>query len=125
MGLQNISKTLLSRTVSSTADETGTAFRVDPKAAAVAASFSALFHITITDGTSPTCDAYVEGSSDNSNWVTLASMTQLTSGSRNERQAISFMPAYVRARIDVGGTAAPGWTGMIYLTSDVEFVLSA
>lgn len=123
MGLQNIKGTLLTRSAGSSADETGTTYRIDQRNASMSASFSALFHFTITGGTSPTLDVYLDLSADGSNWIQALNMTQLTSGSRNERIALSWGAPYMRVRVDAGGTANPTWTGTVYLISDQEFTL--
>lgn len=126
MGLQNSVGVLLSQTVAGSADLNGSTYRIDGQNNNLSnASFSVLFHATITGGTSPTLDAYIDSSSDGTNWVQVANMTQLTSGSRNERAALNWMGPYVRARVDAGGTAAPNWTGRVVLIGDGVFTLTA
>lgn len=118
--------TLLSQTVAASADQNGTPYRFkfNSDTDAARATMSAVFNLTITGGTSPTLDAYVDGSVDGTNWVTIATMTQLTSGSRNERIALAWCGPWVRARVDAGGTAAPSWTGKVSFSADAPYELS-
>lgn len=126
MGCSLFPQTLVSQTVAASADVTGTTYR--PKfgsdVAANSATMNVVFNLTITGGTSPTLDAKLQSSVDGTNWVDVASMTQLTSGSRNERVALGWLGPYVRGIVDAGGTAAPNWTGTVTLLMDVPFSLS-
>lgn len=125
MGLSRNTGTLVERTVAGSLDETGSTYLVMPQNddAAQKMAMSVVFNFTITGGTTPTLDAYVDSSVDGTSWVTVATMTQLTSGSRNERVSIAWCGPLVRARVDAGGGVAPQWTGKVSVTADMPFSL--
>ena len=89
-------------------------------------NFMAVFEMVATGGTSPTVDASVETSWDNTTWHTIASMTQMTAaGSKNQQKAITEgIGPYVRAKVVPGGTAAPEVYGTIRLVSNAPYQIS-
>lgn len=127
MGCSLFTLALVSQTSAASADVTGTTYRpkFNSDSDANDATMNVIFNLTTTGGTSPTLDAKLQTSMDGTNWVDVASMTQLTgAGSRNERVALAFLGPYVRGVVDAGGTAAPDWTGYVYLLMDRPFTLS-
>ncbi len=127
MGCSLFTIAVVSQTSAASADVTGTTYR--PKFGsdddANDATMNVIFNFTTTGGTSPTLDAKLQSSVDGTNWVDVASMTQLTgAGSRNERVALAWCGPYVRGIVDAGGTASPNWTGSVNLLMDRPFSLS-
>mgnify|MGYP000862453069 CR=1 FL=1 len=74
--------------------------------------------------TSPTTDAKIETGPDGTNWVEVATMTQLTAdGSRGELKSITALGPFLRARTVLAGGTAPNHTARIILASDGPFRL--
>lgn len=89
-----------------------------------AQTFKVWFEATLSNGNAPTWDGVVETSPDGVKWVTVASATQRTAaGAYAEIKDATLVSVKVRARITVGGTAAPDWTGTVRLLSDGGFRL--
>lgn len=69
-------------------------------------------------GSSPTLDITIQHSVDDTNWVTLIAMTQLTAAASETKFASSatdylkpILP-YVRASYTIGGTGGPSFAGV-------------
>lgn len=76
--------------------------------------------------TSPTTDIKIETGPDGTNWVEVATMTQLTAdGNRGEFKSITALGPFVRARTVLGGGTLPNHTAKVVLASDGPFRLLA
>lgn len=121
--------TLLEVTEAASEDQTGSTYAVLPSDADAqndaGQGFRAFFALTQSGGvTSPTTDAVVETSPDGTNWVTVASATQLTSdGSGTSFVDIAALAGFVRARTTLGGATNPDHTAKIVLVSNGPFRL--
>lgn len=130
MGLFNAREVLLSQATNINTNQTGTGQAVVASdrddVPASSQNFKAVFEVVVSGGTAPTWDAVVETSHDGANWITVASATQRTgAGTFAEIKDISTLLSRVRARVTVGGTAAPNWNGKVTLVSDGIFKLVA
>lgn len=102
-------------TGSPVADTTGTAYELSLSPAAryettKDASWALAFSLTNTGGTSPTSEVRLEYSHDGTNWYRLASLSASASGTTATTGIVAVTVApfkFVRAWVDVGGTAAP------------------
>lgn len=123
---------LLYSVTGKTADENGTAYLIAPSKSDELNSqdqeFRAWIVITTTGGTSPTADVIIQTSHDGTNWTTWCQATQVTSATTQaELKAASALDLgrYVRARLDVGGTAVPTTAVTVYLCSNGKFTATA
>jgi len=73
---------------------------------------SAYLQITAVSGSSPTLDAKVQHSADNSSWADLISMTQATALGAERKTVTGTVNRYVRANFTVGGSS-PSFTFML------------
>ena len=121
--------TLLDVSEATATAQTGSTYSVVPAdgdgQADSAQGFRAFLFATQSGGaTSPTTDVKVETSPDGTNWIEVASITQLTAdGSKGELDAITALGPNVRARTLLAGGTAPNHTAKVVLASNGPFRL--
>jgi len=131
MALMRHLATLLAISVAVNTNQTGTTYSIIPSDSDKTDDADMGFQVQIsasqTGGlTAPTTDLDIQTSVDKVNWVTVASMTQLTSStSISEIKSISVLGPYVRAVTRVGGGTAPNHTATVTLMSSGSFKLQA
>lgn len=132
MSIFRNTRTLLSLTTAAAQPQDGTAYAILPKqgdgVSEADQRFRVFFDGVMTGGAgTPTVDARLVTSHDKTNWIVVASMTQLTGAnpSRHEFVEVSALGPYVKAVTLLGGTTLPNHTATIVLASNGSFELKA
>ena len=127
MSLYRHTRALLAVITAANTDQTGATKVVLPsdgdKVPDQAQSYRVFFDVTQSGGvTAPTTDVKLQTSHDKTNWVTVASATQLTAdGEVHEFADVSALGPYVRAVTELGGATKPNHTAIVVLASNAPF----
>ena len=127
MSLYRHTRALLAVITAANTDQTGASKVVLPsdgdKVTDQAQTYRVFFDVTQSGGvTAPTTDVKLQTSHDKTNWVAVASSTQLTAdGEVHEFADVSALGPYVRAVTELGGATKPNHTAIVVLASDAPF----
>lgn len=131
MNVYRHTRTLLSVTTDTTTAQDGGGYAFLPKqgdgVSEADQHVRAFFDGTMSGGAgTPTVDVVLLTSHDKTNWIIIATMTQLTSpGARHEFADVSAVGPYVKAVTILGGTTKPAHTATVVLASNGSFDLKA
>lgn len=128
-------ETLINVTTETSSPQTGTSYKVKgyggDDTPEYAQTIQVYFKTTQSGGaTSPTVQAKLQTSMDNTNWIDLVSSTQLTADStkvetKDHSTTSTPLCKYVRVITALGGGTAPNHTVTAYLISDGPLKLEA
>ena len=129
MSLYRHTRALLAVITAANTDQTGSKKVVLPsdgdRVSDQAQAYRVFFDITQSGGvTAPTTDVKLQTSHDKTNWVTVASATQLTAdGEVHELADVTALGPFVRAITQLGGATKPNHTAIVVLASNAPFRL--
>lgn len=109
-----------------TASATGTNYRIQVQpGASPTDTWSFDYALTALQGTSPTLQVFIEGSSDGSNWYTVANTSALNAtGNGVMDEPATDTPQFIRSRLVAGGTVTQA-DCKVRIRSTGPFTLSA